>query len=143
MPFMNSHRILERAGLRPTYPRVTLLEFFQQHAHDHLDAEQIYKRLNEDTTNVSLASIYRALSQLVEAHLLCGVAFGDGRMAYELNDGKRHDHLVCTACGSVREFSDADMEARQQAVADSFEFVLARRPLVLYGLCPECGKRKA
>ncbi|MFL9922122.1 Fur family transcriptional regulator [Paraburkholderia fungorum] len=138
---MNTHRILERAGLRPTFPRVLVLEFFQQHAHVHLGAEQVYLRLNEDMKNISLASVYRALGQLADAQLLSGVALADGRMAYELNDGNRHNHLVCTGCGNIREFVDAGIEARLRAVADNFEFALSRRPLVLFGLCVECRKR--
>lgn len=137
---MNTHRILEHAGLRPTFPRVLLLEFFQQHAHEHFTAEQLYKRLNEDMRNLSLGTLYRALGLLVDAKLLCSVAFGDGRMVYELNDGKPHDHLVCTACGCIREFFDAEIETRQQAVADNFEFEVSGRQMVVFGLCAECRK---
>jgi Fur family ferric uptake transcriptional regulator len=137
---MDTYRILERAGLRPTFPRVLLLEFFQQHAHEHFTAEHLYKRLNEDVRNLSLGTLYRALGLLVDAKLLHGVAFGDGRMVYELNDGKQHDHLVCTACGAIREFFDEEIEKRQQAVADSFEFEVSGRQLVVFGLCAECRK---
>jgi Fur family ferric uptake transcriptional regulator len=140
---MNSHRILERAGLRPTYPRVLVLEFFQQHAHDHVGAEQVYKTLNQDMHHVSMASVYRALSQLLEAQLLCGLSLGAGRMAYELNEGKRHDHLVCTECGRIFEFFDAAIDARQKAVANEFDFTLSEQPLMLFGLCAECRKRRS
>lgn len=137
---MNTSRILERVGLRPTFPRVLVLEFFQQHAHEHFSAEQVYKRLNEDMRNLSLGTLYRALGLLVDAKLLCGLALGEDRMVYELNDGKRHDHVICTACGAIREFFDAQIDARQQAIADSFEFEVSGRQLVLFGLCAECRK---
>lgn len=137
---MNIQRVLEQAGLRPTFPRVLVLEFFQQHAHEHFSAEQVYKRLNEDMRNLSLGTLYRALGLLEDAKLLSGVTFGDGRMVYELNDGKQHDHIVCTACGGIREFFDAEIDVRQQAVADDFEFEVSGRQLVLFGLCAECRK---
>ncbi|MFM0034548.1 Fur family transcriptional regulator [Paraburkholderia strydomiana] len=137
---MNIQRILEQAGLRPTFPRVLVLEFFQQHAHEHFSAEQLYKRLNEDMRNLSLGTLYRALGLLVDAKLLSSVAFGDGRLVYERNDGKQHDHLVCTACGCIHEFFDAEIEARQKAVADNFEFDVSERQLVVFGLCAECRK---
>lgn len=126
--------------MRPTLPRVLVLEFFQQHAHEHFSAEQLYKRLNENMRNLSLGTLYRALGLLVDAKLLSSVAFGDGRLVYELNDGTPHDHLVCTACGCIREFFDAEIEARQLAVADNFEFAVSERKLVLFGLCVECKK---
>lgn len=140
---MSTHRILERTGLRPTFPRVLVLEFFQQHPHEHFSAEQVYKRLNEDMRNLSLGTLYRALGRLVDAKLLSGVTFGEDRMVYELNDGERHDHIVCTACGAIREFFDAQIDARQNAVADNFEFEVSGRQLVLFGLCAECRKREA
>lgn len=140
---MNIPQILERVGLRPTLPRVVVLELFQQHIHHHFGAEEVYKRLNETTRNVSLASVYWALSQLTSAQLLSGVIMADGRLAYELNDGHRHDHLVCSVCGDVREFFDAGIEMRQREIAGDFGFELSGRPLVLFGFCAECRKRRA
>jgi Fur family ferric uptake transcriptional regulator len=137
---MNIHRILERAGLRPTLPRVLVLEFFHQHPHEHFSAEQVYKRLNGDTRNMSLGTLYRALGLLVDGDLLSSVALGEGRLVYELNDDKPHDHIICTACGGIHEFFDEQIEARQRAVADQFEFEMAGRQLVLFGLCAECKK---
>lgn len=137
---MNTHRILEQAGLRPTLPRVLLLEFFQQHPHVHFTAEQLYKRLNEDMRNLSLGTLYRALGLLVDAKLLCSVAFGDGRLVYELNDGKPHDHLICTSCGCIREFADVEIERRQRAFATECDFEISGRQMVVYGLCAECRK---
>jgi Fur family transcriptional regulator, ferric uptake regulator len=136
--FMNIHRILKRAGLRSTRARVLLLEFFQQHAHEHLGAERVYSLLNEEVRNVSLSTVYRVLNELTDAKLLSGITFGDGHMAYELNDGVAHDHIVCTLCGCIREFSDPQIEARQQAVADGLDFSVSGRQLVLYGVCAQC-----
>lgn len=138
--FMNSHRILERAGLRPTLPRVLVLEFFHQHAHEHFSAEQVYKSLNGETRNMSLGTLYRALGLLVDSGLLSSVALGEDRLVYEFNDGKPHDHLVCTACGGIREFFDEQIEARQRAVAGEFDFDVSGRQLVLFGLCARCRK---
>jgi Fur family transcriptional regulator, ferric uptake regulator len=138
---MNIHRILKRAGLRSTRARVLVLEFFQQHAHEHLNAERVYSLLNEDVRNVSLSTVYRVLNELTDAKLLCGISFGDGHIAYELNDGERHDHIVCTVCGSIHEFFDPQIEARQQAVADGLDFEVSGRQLVLFGLCAPCRER--
>jgi Fur family transcriptional regulator, ferric uptake regulator len=140
---MNTHRILEQARLRPTFPRVLVLEFFHEHSHGHFTAEQVYKLLNEDMRNMSLATVYRVLGQLVDADLVSGVGFGDGRMVYELNDGTRHDHLMCTICGRIDEFFDAEIEARQQVVANTLDFAVTGRQLVLFGVCAECKKSGA
>ena len=120
-----------------------MLEFFHEHPRDHFSAEQVYKLLNEDMRNMSLATVYRVLGQLVDADLLSGVAFGEGRMVYELNDGTRHDHLVCTVCGRIYEFFDPEIEARQQSVANSLDFTVTGCQLVLFGICTECTKSGA
>jgi Fur family ferric uptake transcriptional regulator len=117
-----------------------VLDFFRTHAHEHFSSEQVYKLINGDARSVSLATVYRALGQLVEARLVSGVAFGDGRMVYELDDGKPHDHIVCTACGSIGEFFDAQIEARQKAIADTRDFAVSGRQLVLFGICAACRK---
>ncbi|MFM0176550.1 Fur family transcriptional regulator [Paraburkholderia sediminicola] len=135
---MNTQKILERAGLRPTSPRAMVLEFFRAHADDHFSAEQIYKRLNGDMRNVSVATIYCVLGQLVDAHLVSGVAFGDGCMVYEFDDGNRHDHLVCTTCGDIDEFFDPEIDTRQKAIADTHDFAMSGRQLVLFGICARC-----
>ena len=137
---MNIHRILEQAGLRPTFPRVLVLAFFHQHAHEHFSADQVYKRLNGDTPNMSLGTLYRALGLLLDSGLLSSIALGEGGLVYELNDGKPHDHIVCTECGGIREFFDEEIGARQQAVADQLDFDVSGRHLVLFGLCHDCRK---
>lgn len=139
---MNIHRILEQAGLRPTLPRVLVLEFFHQHAHEHFSADQVYKRLNGDTPNMSLGTLYRALGLLVDSGLLSSVALVEGCLVYEFNDGKPHDHIVCTECGGIREFFDEEIDARQQVVADQLDFDVSGRHLVLFGLCPDCRTGK-
>ena len=140
---MNLVRTLKRAGLRSTRARVLMLEFFQQHAHEHLGADRVYSLLNEEARNVSLSTVYRVLNELTNAKLLSGIAFGGGHRAYELNDGVRHDHIVCTVCGSIREFFDPQIEARQQAVADDLDFAVSGRQLVVFGLCAQCKERGA
>ncbi|MCC8395666.1 transcriptional repressor [Paraburkholderia sp. MMS20-SJTR3] len=135
---MNIHRILERADLRTTLPRVLVLEFFHQHAREHFSAEQLYKRLNGDTRNVSLGTLYRVLGLLVESGLLSSIALGEGRMVYELNDGKQHEHLVCTGCGDIQEFFDDEIRTRQRDVAERFDFEVSAQQQVLFGVCPQC-----
>ncbi|MFM0740431.1 Fur family transcriptional regulator [Paraburkholderia xenovorans] len=140
---MHTHTILERVGLRPTYPRILALDFFRANPHDHFSAEQIYRLLNGDERNISLATVYRLLAQLVDVTLLSSAVFGESRMVYELNKGKPHDHIVCTECGQIEEFFDPEIEARQKAIAETHDFALTARQFVLFGVCPACRKAGA
>lgn len=135
---MSTHEDLQGVGLRPTLPRVEVLDFFRARAHSHFSAEEVYQLVNSDAGLMSLATVYRALRQLVDTGLLASLTIGDGRAVYELNDGKLHDHMVCTECGEIQEFFDPVIEARQNAIAGQKDFLVSSRQLVMYGVCSAC-----
>ncbi|MDH5338316.1 MAG: transcriptional repressor, partial [Rubrivivax sp.] len=70
--------------------------------------------------------------------------FESGKAVFELDQGQHHDHLVCLTCGRVEEFYDADIEARQRAVAVTRGFDLQEHSLALYANCtkPACPHRQ-
>ena len=61
--------------------------------------------------------------------------FESGKAVYEINEGQHHDHLVCLDCGKVEEFYDAEIEKRQQAVAQAKGFAIADHSLSIYANC--------
>ena len=80
------------------------------------------------------------LTQFEQAGILARSQFDSGKAVFELNDGDHHDHLICTNCGKVVEFSDPDIEKRQQKVAKDNGFALESHAMVLYGICGSCLK---
>ena len=126
---------LKSSGLKATLPRIKILEVFQQTAQRHLTAEDVYKVLLADGSDVGLATVYRVLMQFEQAGLLSRNHFESGKSVFELNEGKHHDHLVCIDCGRVEEFFDAEIEKRQRAVAQSRGFDLQEHALSLYAVC--------
>jgi Fur family ferric uptake transcriptional regulator len=64
---------------------------------------------------------------------------------YEINEGQHHDHLVCLDCGKVEEFYDAEIERRQNAVAELKGFAIADHSLSIYAHCTktDCPNRQA
>lgn len=134
---------LHSAGLRATLPRLKVLEVFRTSKTRHLSADDVFRQLIEDGSDVGLATVYRVLAQLEHAGLIERSAFSQDRAVYELNGGSHHDHLVCINCGRVDEFTDVTIEARQQAVAKQNGYVLTDHRLALYGLCPKCAASKS
>ena len=126
---------LKSSGLKATLPRVKILEVFQQAVQRHLTAEDVYKVLLTDGSDVGLATVYRVLMQFEQAGILSRNHFESGKSVFELNEGKHHDHLVCLDCGRVEEFFDAEIEKRQRAVAQSRGFDLQEHALSLYAVC--------
>ena len=126
---------LKSSGLKATLPRIKILEVFQQTVERHLTAEDVYKVLLADGSDVGLATVYRVLMQFEQAGILSRNHFESGKSVFELNEGKHHDHLVCLDCGRVEEFFDAEIEKRQRAVAQARGFDLQEHALSLYAVC--------
>ena len=126
---------LKSSGLKATLPRIKILEVFQRTALRHMTAEDVYKALLTESADVGLATVYRVLMQFEQAGLLTRSNFESGKSVFELNEGQHHDHLVCLTCGRVEEFYDAEIEARQRAVAVDRGFELQDHALSLYAVC--------
>ena len=126
---------LKSSGLKATLPRIKILEVFQKTEQRHLTAEDVFKVLLAEGSDVGLATVYRVLMQFEQTGILSRNHFETGKSIYELNEGSHHDHLVCMNCGRVEEFFDAEIERRQKSVALSRGFELQEHALALYAVC--------
>ena len=134
---------LKSTGLKATVPRLKILEIFQKGVQRHMTAEDVFRVLLGERSDVGLATVYRVLTQFEQAGILSRSHFESGKAVYELNEGQHHDHLVCLDCGKVEEFYDAEIERRQHAVAKTQGFTIADHALSLYANCTkaECPNR--
>ena len=106
---------LKSTGLKATLPRLKILEIFQKGQQPHMTAEDVFRVLLQERSDVGLATVYRVLAQFEQADILVRSHFESGKAVYEFNEGQHHDHLVCLDCGRVEEFFDAEIEQRQHA----------------------------
>ena len=136
---MNNADELKSSGLKATLPRIKILELFQQSAQRHMTAEDVYKVLLNEGSDIGLATVYRVLMQFEQAGLLSRNHFEAGKAVFELNEGQHHDHLVCVNCGRVEEFFDPEIERRQQQIANERGYKLQDHALSLYVLCNREG----
>jgi Fur family ferric uptake transcriptional regulator len=136
---------LKSTGLKATIPRLKILEVFQRSSQRHMSAEDVFKVLLLENSDVGLATVYRVLTQFEQASILSRSQFEGGKSVYELNEGQHHDHLVCLDCGKVEEFYDPEIESRQQAVAQAKGFTITDHALSLYARCTKtpCPHRNA
>jgi Fur family ferric uptake transcriptional regulator len=136
---------LKSTGLKATIPRLKILEVFQRGAQRHMTAEDVFRVLLEERSDVGLATVYRVLTQFEQADILKRSNFESGKAVYELNEGQHHDHLVCLDCGKVEEFYDAEIEKRQHTIAKEKGFTIADHALSLYAHCAKdnCPNRPA
>lgn len=141
---MSTAQDLKHAGLKATLPRLRIINLFESSKVRHLTAEDVYRQLQSEGIDIGLATVYRVLTQFEQAGLLSRHHFESGKAVYELNEGRRHDHLVCLQCGRVEEFYDSEIEKRQQKIARERGFEISEHALYLYAECTKvrCPYRK-
>lgn len=136
-------QFLKKVGLKATLPRLKILEILESAGTArHMSAEDVYKALLEHGEDVGLATVYRVLTQFEQAGILTRHHFEGGQSVFEMDEGKHHDHILCTKCGRVDEFVDSTIEERQKAIADKFGYTMTDHSLYIYGICKECRKKE-
>jgi Fur family transcriptional regulator, ferric uptake regulator len=132
---MNTLSEIKSTGLKVTGPRLKILEIFQSGVQRHMTAEDVFRVLLQDHSDIGLATVYRVLTQFEQAGLLTRGHFESDKAVFELNQGQHHDHLVCLDCGRVEEFLDTQIEQRQHSVAKAKGFDVVDHALSLYARC--------
>jgi len=108
--------------------------------HLHLTAEQVHDRAQARLPEISRATVYNTLNELVSMGQIGEVAVTDGPRRYDPNVVEPHDHLVCDGCNAIRDVPRADPAPNVPERARAG--YLVRGVEVTYrGLCPSCASR--
>jgi Fur family ferric uptake transcriptional regulator len=95
----NPSQRLHEANLKVTRPRLLVLSLLHE-MNGHYSADEVVKMLQERQTPLPRASVYNALSALLNRGLVMSADVGPGRVLYEENIGWHH-HFVCMDCNTV------------------------------------------
>jgi len=108
-------------------------------------AQEIFDGIRDQGGRVGIASVYRALDQLVELDLVQRVELGDGVARFEPShaDGDHHHHLVCDECGKVEPFADPGLERALEQAASRLSYEMQSHEVVLHGDCGACAAARA
>jgi len=120
-------------GLKMTGQRRVIARVLSDSA-DHPDVEQVYRRASAIDPRISIATVYRTVRLLEEAHILARHDFGDGRARYEQATNEHHDHLINLETREVIEFNNEDIEKLQREAARKLGYELVGHRLELYGV---------
>lgn len=121
---------------RLTPQRKTILNLINT-TNRHWNAEEISRALSDLGHSMGIATVYRGLAALEEDGLIQSVQLSE-KKSYESADKAHHDHMVCTRCGAIEEFSQDQIESLQLAAARKKGFVMTGHHLVLFGYCSRC-----
>ncbi len=121
--------------------RNAILAYLRQ-SKAHPSAEDIYRDLQQEHSDISLASIYRNLKLFKDEGLIISLGTVNG---IERFDGRTdpHVHFACNICGAVVDVPDMNVpESVIQAAASQLDCRVDDAQLMLTGVCRRCLQGK-
>ena len=125
-------------GGRPTRQRRAVADVLGTFS-DFRSAQEIHELLAQRGEAVGLATVYRTLQRLVEAHEVDVLRTEDGEAIYRRCSDTHHHHLVCRGCGRTVEVEGPTVERWTRAIAGEHGFSDVSHTLEIFGTCPDCG----
>lgn len=122
---------LRHAGIRLTQQRKAILRVLAE-SYDHPDAPTVLERARARLPGLSLATVYRTLSELESQGVVLKLAFEGEAARFEPADQNHHDHMIDIDTGAVIEFSDDRIERLQAEIAAEHGYEILRHRLELY-----------
>ncbi len=105
----------------------------------HLSAETVHRRAHDILPEISLATVYNTLNELVSMGEVLEVSAGAGPKRYDPNVATPHHHLVCTSCGDLRDVP-APGSVPELGAGEAHGFVVTGVDIVYQGRCPRCSE---
>lgn len=134
---VNTIERLTRAGIKPSYQRVKILEYLL--ADDrHPTAEQVHLDLKDRIPTLSKATVYNTLHAFVDKGLIRALSTDKQGTRYDFaTDG--HGHFVCLVCDRIYDFP------HQKICHDDLlqGFDIHSEEVVLKGICEDCSHKKS
>jgi len=128
---------LRRNGGRITETRRALLRLIESSPRP-LGARELHRELRREGVRIDRVSVYRNLSALLELGLLHRVLGSTAVRPCKERERRCHHAIVCTGCGSAREFHSEALERALGDVRRSTRYRVLGHLLELRGLCRDC-----
>ncbi|MER5864035.1 Fur family transcriptional regulator [Kitasatospora sp. NPDC002040] len=107
--------------------------------HVHLTADEVHARAVARLPEISRATVYNTLGEMVSLGEVMEVATDGRAKRYDPNARHAHQHLICSGCGSIRDVHpQGDLIAALPA-GERFGFVISGAEVTYRGLCPDCS----
>lgn len=130
---------LRRAGLRVTPQRRAIWNAFETSGFQHLTADEVLHVARETLPELSRATVYNTLTDLVRTGILHTIP-GPGAVRYDPDPDLSHHHFRCLTCDNL---FDVDVTGHEDIVLATPAFTPVRVKLLVEGFCPECQKQRA
>jgi len=109
--------------------------------HVHLSAEVVHGLAQQRLPEISLATVYNTLNELVALGEVQEVAAGEGPKRYDPKVGERHQHLVCVRCNELLDVLPEGEAQLGLSPGEQHGYEILDVKLLFRGVCPACRVR--
>jgi Fe2+ or Zn2+ uptake regulation protein len=133
--------LLERLrgrGWRLTVQRRVVAEVLDGD-HVHYTADEVHARAAARLPEISRATVYNTLGELVTLGEVLEVSTDGRAKRYDPNAHHPHQHLVCARCGAIRDVHPLGDPLGDLPAEERFGFMVSAVEVTYRGVCPDCA----
>jgi len=123
---------LKANGIKVTSQRVNILTAIENRGHANID--EIYHDTKTTNPAISLATVYKNVTSLLEHSLIKELSLNNQKTKYELNK-EPHSHLICKVCGDVEDYNSSNI---MNLKSEILSFNIEEIEINIYGKCSNC-----
>ena len=131
---------LRRSGHKATPQRIAIIKTVME-SKELLTPSALYEKVRQVNPEVGEVTVYRTLDIISELGLVCMVHTGENTHSYIGRTPEHHDHLICSKCSKVIDFTNCNVSELEKRLVSETGFAINEHRLDFYGICPECSGR--
>jgi Fur family peroxide stress response transcriptional regulator len=105
----------------------------------HPSAEWIYAQLKPEFPDLSLATVYRNLSEFLKSGEIISVDVVDSKERFDGNVSP-HSHFICDECGVILDVALSGDALIDQETEAALGAKVTRHEVIFRGICEDCLK---
>lgn len=136
---MDNISLLKKFDLKATPQRLCVLNVLGEHHHPTID--ELYANIKKHYPSISLATVYKNLSTLMDKGLVVEVNMPNQKTRYDIYEYP-HAHVVCENCGHVEDimFENGSMAEFQKELESKLSnFVEKFNVVASVKTCKHCS----
>ncbi len=132
----NTVDLLKQKGISPSYTRLMILEYLDQHR-NHPTVDQIYQELLSFIPTLSKTTVYNVLKLFIQNEIAESINSSNNEKRYELKIDD-HSHFTCIECGTIYDIPKVETTYDKSKLA---HFDISHEEVNLLGVCDSCMKK--